>query len=465
MTPIEVDVAIIGAGSAGMSAYKAVRQHTERVLVIEQGPYGTTCARVGCMPSKLLIAAAEHAHAISHGAPFGIRVAGMVVDGEAVMARVRRERDRFVGFVLETVEGWPAAHTLTGRARFVAPGVLAVGETRVHAGRVIIATGAVPSVPPGWRDRLGDRLIVNDDVFDWTTLPASVAVVGTGVVGLELAQALHRLGVRVRLFGRSRRVGPLTDPALQAAVTHWIEATLPYSGNVGEPDVRRDGDGVVVTWQGADGEHSERFDYLLAAAGRAPDIAGLDLDKAGIPLDERGRPTFDSATCRIGDTPIFIAGDADNNRPVLHEAADDGRIAGHNAGRYPDVRAEPRRTALTIVFSDPQMAIAGASHAELTRHGTAFAHGEVSFADQGRARTMGRNLGTLRVYGSPADGRLLGAEIFGPDAEHLAHLLAWAIQRGDTVADALAAPFYHPVVEEGLRTALQRLAKALRNGG
>ena len=77
---------------------------------------------------------------------------------------------------------------------------------------------------------------------------------------------------------------------------------------------------------------------------------------------------------------------------------------------------------------------------------------------------MGRNLGTLRVYGSPADGRLLGAEIFGPDAEHLAHLLAWAIQRGDTVADALAAPFYHPVVEEGLRTALQRLAKALRNG-
>ena len=217
MTPIEVDVAIIGAGSAGMSAYKAVRQHTERVLVIEQGPYGTTCARVGCMPSKLLIAAAEHAHAIFHGAPFGIRVAGMVVDGKAVMARVRRERDRFVGFVLETVEGWPAAHTLTGRARFVAPGVLAVGDTRVHAGRVIIATGAVPSVPPGWRDRLGDRLIVNDDVFDWTTLPASVAVVGTGVVGLELAQALHRLGVRVRLFGRSRRVGPLTDPALQAA--------------------------------------------------------------------------------------------------------------------------------------------------------------------------------------------------------------------------------------------------------
>ena len=109
------------------------------------------------------------------------------------------------------------------------------------------------------------------------------------------------------------------------------------------------------------------------------------------------------------------------------------------------------------------MAIAGASHADLTRRGVAFAHGAVSFADQGRARTMGRNLGEMRVYAGRADGRLLGAELFGPDAEHLAHLLAWAIQRGDTVAEALAAPFYHPVIAEGLRTALQDLAKALRD--
>ncbi len=465
MKCIDVDVAIVGAGSAGMSAYKAARAHTDKLVVIEQGPYGTTCARVGCMPSKLLIAAAGTAHVIDGSAGFGIEVAGRRIDGTAVMARVRRERDRFVGFVLDTVDGWPEAHRLQGRARFLAPGVLCVNDDlRVNAARIVIATGATPNIPAGWRDRLGDRLIVNDDVFEWTTLPDSVAVVGTGVVGLELAQALHRLGVRVRLFGRGGRAGPLTDPVMQSAVKAWLQTTLPYSGNASDLDARREGEGIVVEWRDErQAPHREHFDYLLAAAGRRPALSGLDLDKADIPLDDKGIPRFDRDTCRISDTPVFIAGDADNDRPLLHEAADDGRIAGRNAGRYPDVRAETRRTPLNIVFTDPQMAMAGASHGELTSSGVAFAWGEASFADQGRARVMGRNQGVIRVYGDRADGRILGAELFGPDVEHLAHLLAWSIQRGDRVSDALACPFYHPVLEEGLRSALQGLARALRD--
>lgn len=466
MKRIDVDVAIIGAGSAGMSAYKAARTHTDRLVVIEDGPYGTTCARVGCMPSKLLIAAAASAHTIDNSARFGIEVDGRRVDGTAVMERVLRERDRFVGFVLDTVDRWPEGHKLQGRARFLAPGVLCVNdEIHVNAARIIIATGAQPSVPDGWHDRLGERLIVNDDVFNWTTLPDSVAVVGTGVVGLELAQALHRLGVRVRLFGRSSKAGPLTDPVTQAAVKAWLQTTLPYSANAADITPHREGEAVVVQWRDEhQAQRSERFDYLLAAAGRRPALAGLDLDKAGIPLDEKGVPPFDPETCRIGDTAVFIAGDADNDRPLLHEAADDGRIAGHNAGRYPDVRRETRRTPLNIVFTDPQMAIAGASHAELNRSGASFAWGEASFADQGRARMMGRNQGLMRVYGARENGRLLGAELFGPDVEHLAHLLAWSIERGDSASIALASPFYHPVVEEGLRTALQGLARALRDG-
>ena len=121
-------------------------------------------------------------------------------------------------------------------ARFGAPGRLRVADTSIEAARVIIATGATPAVPAGWRERLGDRLVVGDDVFEWDALPESVAVVGTGVVGLELARRCTGSGCGW-LFGRSQRVGPLTDPALQAAVAGWINATLPYSGNVGEPRV------------------------------------------------------------------------------------------------------------------------------------------------------------------------------------------------------------------------------------
>lgn len=469
MKTLHTDVAVIGAGTAGMSAVRAARAHTPNVLLIERERYGTTCARVGCMPSKLLIAAAEAAHTIEHAGVFGVHGGGLRVDGEAVMARVRAERDRFVGFVVDAVQNWPVEHRLMGHARFVGPQCLEVqttdGAVRVQAGRVVIATGSRPVFPAAWRDELGERLIVNDDVYDWHTLPASVAVVGAGVIGLELAQALHRLGVRVRLYGRGSRLGPLTDPALQRVAYEVFGRSLPMQLDAHHLEVRRDGDGVLVRTADASGRsREERFDVLLAATGRRPNVDDIGLDASGLALDEAGVPVYDRRTGQAGDHPVFVAGDAGEDRPLLHEAADEGRIAGDNAGRWPDVRVRPRRAPLAVVFSDPQIALAGATHAELVAAGVPFATGEVSFDDQGRSRVMARNAGALRVYGSPEDGRFLGAEMIGPAAEHIGHLLAWSAQRGDTVQQMLDSPFYHPVVEEGLRTALRALQRALRMG-
>ena len=462
---LQTDVAIIGAGTAGMSAYRAALAHTDKVLVIEGGVYGTTCARVGCMPSKLLIAAADAAHTITDAGRFGVHGGPLRVDGPAVMARVRSERDRFVGFVLDAVTQWPAEHRLLGDASFLDEHTLQVGPVRVQASRIVIATGSSPVVPPAWRQRLGAQLIVNDDVFDWQDLPRSVAVVGTGVIGLELAQALHRLGVRVRLYGRSQRIGPLTDPALQALARQIFADALPLTLNARHLDVRREGDSVVVA-AGADAGTAteERFDLLLVATGRRPNVDALGLAHTGLPLDPSGIPVHDRRTGQIGNSTVFIAGDVADERPLLHEAADEGRIAGDNAGRFPDVRVQPRRAPLAVVFTEPQMALAGASHAELLRSGQAFKTGSVSFEDQGRSRVMGRNQGALQVYGDPASGRFLGAEMLGPAAEHIGHLLAWSVQRGDTVQQMLDSPFYHPVVEEGLRTALRDLNKAMRMG-
>ena len=156
---------------------------------------------------------------------------------------------------------------------------------------------------------------------------------------------------------------------------------------------------------------------------------------------------------QCGVAPIFVAGDANHDVPLLHEAADEGRIAGENAARYPDVRPGPRRAQLSIVFSDPQIAIVGGGLRAL--RGVAHVVGAVSFDDQGRARVMARNRGLLHVYAEIAGGRFLGAEMIGPDAEHIGHLLAWALQMRLTVAQMLDMPFYHPVVHEGLRTALR----------
>ena len=462
MKTLQTEVAIIGAGTAGMTAYRAASEHSDRVLVIEGGPYGTTCARVGCMPSKLLIAAAEAAHMIEDAPAFGVHAGPLRIDGVAVMQRVREERDRFVGFVVDAVARWPEAHRLRGQARFLDDHTLQVDDhTRVEAGRIVIATGSRPAVPRGWRDALGERVIVNDDVFDWQDLPRSVAVVGTGVIGLELAQALHRLGVRVKLYGRGGRVGPLTDPVLQALSRRLFEAALPLSAQAKGLQVRRDGDEVVVTVPGLP---DERFDWLLAATGRHPNVDDLGLDRTSLPLDPAGVPVFDRRTGQIGVSPVFIAGDVGERHPLLHEAADDGRIAGDNAGRWPDVRVRPRRAALSVVFSDPQIMSAGLGHAALVEAGIGFETGAVSFEDQGRSRVIRRNAGALHVYGERTSGRFLGAEMIGPAAEHLGHLLSWSVQRGDTVQQMLDSAFYHPVIEEGLRTALRELQRALRMG-
>ena len=452
MRTVKTDVAVIGAGTAGLAAYRAARAAGRASLLIEGGVYGTTCARVGCMPSKLLIAPAEAAHAVERLAGFGLR-GDVAVDGRAVMARVRRERDRFVGFVTQGVEALPPADKLAGYARFVNDTTLTVGETTVHANAVVIATGSSPAYPAAW-NALGERLVTNETVFEWTTLPESAAVFGPGVIGLELGQALHRLGVRVKVFGRGGGVGPLSDPELIAEARRVFGAEF-YLDTDAHAEVSPADDGAVsVRYRALDGEtRTERFDYLLAATGRSPNVRDLGLEHTSLVRNARGVPLFDAETMQCGDAPIFIAGDANDDLALLHEAADEGRIAGDNAARFPAVHAGVRRAPFGIVFTDPQIAIVG--HGFRGARDVAHVTGSVSFDDQGRARVMQRNRGRLHVYAEIGTGLLLGAEMFGPDAEHIGHLLAWARQLDLTVAEMLKLPFYHPVVEEGLRTALR----------
>jgi len=466
MDTIQCDVAVIGAGTAGLSAYRAARNAGKHAVLIEDGPHGTTCARVGCMPSKLLIAAAEAAHAVREAPGFGILPGELKIDGKAVMQRVRSERDRFVGFVLDNVAAMPAEDKIHGRARFTAPNRLQIGANlEVAAKAVVIATGSSPDIPSEWA-AAGRRVINSDAVFEWTDLPRSVAVIGAGVIGLELGQALHRLGVRVVVIARNDSVAQLKDPHVLAVAAQALGEEMPIRFRTEVAAVKRAGEGVelhtrsVIT--GATEERVEQFDYVLVTTGRTPNVSGLGLDHAGLALDRRGIPKFDRHTMQCGDSCIFIAGDASAEIPVLPEAADQGKIAGANAASYPGVKPGLRRTPLAITFSEPQIATVGQGYKELTNGREHFAIGEVSFEDQGRSRVMRQNKGLLRVYGEYGSGRFLGAEMVGPRAEHIGHLLAWAHQAKLTVDQMLDMPFYHPVVEEGLRTALRDLSKELQ---
>jgi dihydrolipoamide dehydrogenase len=265
----------------------------------------------------------------------------------------------------------------------------------------------------------------------------------------------------VRIYGRHEQIAGISDPEVLTTAKKIFSEELDLSLHTEIEALVPQSPGVCVRSRTHGSLRKETFDYVLVAIGRQPSLAGLDLERAGVALQPNGIPIFDPATGQIGNTSIFIAGDATHSRPLLHEAAVLGRIAGDNAGRYPNLIRRPRRSPLAIVFSDPQIMVAGASFRELMASGLPFSTGSASFEDQGRSRVMGVNCGLLRVYGDPQSGRFLGAEMIGPSAEHIGHLLAWAHQAQRSVQQMLDSPFYHPVIEEGLRTALRELQRAM----
>lgn len=464
MNKRKVDIAIIGAGTAGLTAYNAARKHTDDLVLIEGGTYGTTCARVGCMPSKLLIAAAETAHHASRTELFGIQVGNIVVKGDQVLERVRKERDKFVESVLESMEAIPPDHKLVGCARFLAPGRLAIGDDmEIDADRIILATGSSPTVPDMFKG-LGDRLLVNDSLFELPSLPASIAVFGSGVLGLELGQALSRLGVRVRMFGRGGSLGGIGDEEIRAYAEQCFNEEFYLDTRSEVKAVSSVEQGVSISFTHKDeGAMTELFDYVLVATGRSPNLKGLHLHNSGLTLDDSGIPLTEPSTLQCGKSPVFLVGDANGQAPVLHEAAHEGRIAGDNAGRYPNLVSANRQTPFSVVFSSPQITAVGVAVGGLPEAGREnYAAGTSSFENQGRSKVMGKNRGILKVYAERDSGVFAGAEMLGPAAEHIGHLLAWAAQQRMTVSAMLALPFYHPVIEEGVRTALKDLFNNLK---
>lgn len=456
MNPL-YDVAIIGSGTAGLSALREVRKKTDNFVIINDGPYGTTCARVGCMPSKALIESANTFHRREYFAELGIGGAGQLdVDVPAVLRRVRRLRDEFVaGIIKLTDELGP--RSIAGKAQFVGPDELQVGDLRLRAKTIIIATGSHPIVPPDWGTP-GMRILTSDNLFEQRTLPKSIAVIGLGSVGVEISQALTRLGIQITAFGAGQSITGLTDPRVNERAIALLrkEFALHLDHRAA---VRAEGNLLRVVAAGQE----IAVDAVFAALGRRPNVDGLGLQHLGVTLDQQGLPPVDRHSMQIAGLPIYMAGDVNDDLALMHEANDEGHIGGYNARR--DQSEAPisfqRRTPLAIVFSDPNIAMVGRRLADLDEKRIVI--GTVDFSNQGRARIATENRGMLRIYASRESGLLLGAEMCAPRGEHLAHLLALAIGQRLTVHELLRMPFYHPVIEEGLRTALRDASRQLQS--
>lgn len=450
MAEKRVEVAILGSGTAGLNATGQVGPSGKSFLLINGGEPGTTCARVGCMPSKALIQVAEDYHRRTHLGRYGVDGhSELSIDIPEAMEHVQDLRDNFVDRVLSNSTDNMGEKFVEAYAEFLDPHTLQLDNgDQVIADKIVIATGSRPVVPPAW-EGFGDKILTTDTFFELEDLPKSVAVIGLGVIGLELGQSLSRLGIQVSGFDMAQTIGGSSDPEVTKSALEIMQREFPiYLGQAVE--ISEQGEQLRVTA----GEHSVVVDKVLASLGRTPNVEGLALNKAGIELDAKGVPLFNPNTMQCGDSHIFIAGDMNGERAILHEAGDEGKIAGYNAA-HTEIQGFKRKVPLAINFCDPNICLVGMRYQELDLETTAI--GEVKLAPVGRALIMGQNRGIIRLYADKVSGMMLGAEMITTRGENLAHLLNWAISQKLSVGDLIRMPFYHPVIEEALQAALNNL--------
>jgi dihydrolipoamide dehydrogenase len=458
----KVSVAIIGAGTAGQNAFRQASKIKDDVVIINEGFWTTTCIAVGCMPSKLLIAAADRAHDANHSAEFGIHATAQV-DGKRVMQRVRDERSHFASYIKKQVDSWPDHKKIDGRARINEQGLIEVNDELIAAEQIIVATGSSPFIPDGWAEKLGDTMLTSDSVFELEDLPKTMAVVGAGAIGLELAQAFTRLGVEVTLLNRVKQVAGLKDDDINNKAMDCLshELTMHLGSEITDVGTQAD-DGnksAFIKYKDSASESQQwQGEYVLVATGRRNDIKQLGVENLGVKLDDKNRPkNLSKKTGQIGDLNVYIVGDANANIPLLHVASDEGYSAGSMVCENTEAAyIRPPATPFSIVFCSPQIVNVGMSLPEIQKDSELeFVIGSVSFDNQGRSRVMGVNCGLLHIYGCKKTDRILGASMVGPDAEYIGHILATAITNDLSIKDMLDTPFYHPTILEGLRTALR----------
>ncbi|MFV5405427.1 dihydrolipoyl dehydrogenase [Acinetobacter sp. 228] len=455
------DIIIIGAGTAGISAYNEAIKYTKNILIINDGSWDTTCARVGCMPSKLLISSANRMQDIQSAKDLGL-LQDVAVNTSNVMQRLHHLRERFIRATLKGIDQWDNSHKISGHAKFIDTHTVEVNGQSYQAKSFIIAVGSRPHIDKALKEELGNKYLSSDEIFELSQLPKSLAVIGSGVIATELAQAMQRLGVKTTMFARSQKVGALSSPTLQSLAQKELSEEINIKFKILPDQVKKQTNHIKIDFTENNQVQSIEVDYVLGATGRQSNLDRLSLDQLDPSFTDIKKMPINKKTKQLADMPIFIVGDAAPDAPIQHEAAHAGKEVVHNCLNYPEVKPIPALTPLAIIFSHPEMAIVGQSFKQLEQQNIEFIRGFASYENQGRALVLAENKGGIEVYIDKKSGKLLGAELFCSQAEHLAHLLAWTIDADQDIHQILAKPFYHPTLEEGLRSALKHARRQLQ---
>lgn len=462
--PEHYDFLVIGGGSAGFNAARVAREHAERVAIVDGAKeLGGLCILRGCMPSKTLIYSAEVLHLAQKGKLFGLSIDGARADMKALHERKLRIIGEFAEYRQKALaSGRFALHRAMARFRDAKTVELSDGVI-LTADRIMIGTGSKVAFPkiPGLAE---SKPWTSDDVLDLDFLPESVIVLGGGVVACELAQFLARMGSRVTQIQRSPRILKEFSPSVSAVVERVFReegielftdtALKAVRGGEGAFEVAFEHGGTTVVRKAA---------HLLNALGRVPDTGSLNLAAAGVNLLDDGRIAINEWQ-QSSQPHIYAGGDCTGPHEIVHVAVAQGELAARHSFNVPGLKPIDYDGLVHVVFTDPQVAVAGRGLQALERAGVAHIAAEYPFDDHGKSILMEAKHGFVRVMAEPGTGRILGAEIVGKDGGELIHAFSVGLAMGATVHDMLRAQWYHPTLAEILTYPLEEIAGKLTPG-
>jgi dihydrolipoamide dehydrogenase len=440
------DCIVIGSGPGGYVAAIRAAQLGMKTAVIEKDTVGGRCLNYACIPAKAVLRVADIVSEIDDADEFGIEVNGRQIDYDKVSARRLK--------VIKTLTGGVAGlfkknqiDYIEGEGRLAGDGKVKVGDEVYDASKaIILATGSVARPVPGMQ--FGGRVIGTEEAWALPQLPKSLAVIGAGASGTEIASAYARLGSEVLLFEALDRVLPTEDADIsKVAARAFAKQGIKVHTGALVKDVASSNDSVTFSY----GDESGETEYLVIAAGRGPDVEALGLETAGVELDERGLIKVDGAL-RTTAAKVYAIGDLVPGPALAHKASDEGVIAVEDAAglethpiEYIDI---PRAT-----FCTPNVASFGLTEEQAREQGIDVAVGKVQYGAVGAGTVYGDRGGVIKIIGDKRYGELVGGHIVGAKATELIQELVNAKLLEGGYPEVARIIHGHPTLSEGVMEA------------
>ncbi|CAE6712629.1 MAG: FAD-dependent oxidoreductase [Nitrospira sp.] len=440
------DVVVIGGGSAGYAAARTARDAGADVAIVDQGPLGGLCILRGCMPTKTILRSAEIMALMKRAREFGLAPVNAQADLAAIVDRKNRLVQEFADYRIAALRD-PGFTLYESRAEFISPHEIRVGTLHIRGNAFVIATGSRPAeiAIPGL-DQAG--YLTSDDMLDVRRAPSSLLVLGGGLVAVEFAQFFARIGTKVTMLQRGATL--LSD--MDQDVGQALEAAFQAEGievitGVSFQQVTSTPTEKTVHFRQGSAVHSRSAELIFQALGRRPNLNGLNVEAAGVDVID-GRLVV-GPDMRTSQPHIFAVGDVNDLTPIVHLAIQQGETAAWNATHAEGpARVIDHRLDSEMVFTDPQVAVAGLSERQCRARSIPYLTASYPFADHGKAMCLGASHGFVKLLCRPDTGELLGAQIVGPEAAELIHELIAVMYFHGTAQDLLRIPHYHPTLAE-----------------